>query len=106
MIKLYETKISANVEKLSKEVEIAVHKSALICKLICGTNYTMTITSGNDGVHMKKSKHYENNAIDIRTRDMENWQKLIVQEKIAKELGRHYDVILEETHLHIEYDPK
>ena len=39
----------------------------------------MTITSGNDGVHKINSKHYNNEAIDIRTIDMSVNNKVLTQ---------------------------
>jgi len=64
----------------------------------------MTITSGNDGKHMKKSLHYENKAIDIRCKNMK--YPVGTTLRIRKTLGHNYDVILEENHIHIEYQPK
>ena len=61
---------------------------------------------GNDGVHKKNSKHYNNEAIDIRTRDMSLNNKVLTQQWIKKWLGFNYDVVLETDHIHIEYDPK
>lgn len=76
----------------------------MIAKELEGENYEITITSGNDGKHSKHSLHYKNKAIDIRTRDMEQKEK--VWRRIKYTLGRDYDVILEDDHIHIEYDPK
>ena len=66
----------------------------------------MTITSANDGLHKKNSKHYKNEAIDIRTRDMSEQNKVLTKVWIKKWLGMNYDVVLESDHIHIEYDPK
>lgn len=63
------------------------------------------ITSGNDGVHMKGSKHYTFEALDIRT---SNIPKGKVQPFIAalfKRLGSDFDIVLERDHIHCEYDP-
>lgn len=67
--------------------------------------YTMTITSGRDGVHSKNSKHYTGDAIDIRTRDMSDVKKVyaMLKENVDDKL---FDVVLESDHIHIEYDPK
>lgn len=66
----------------------------------------VVITSGLDGVHMPGSRHYEGLALDFRTRHL-NWhQKSAVRRSIARNLGSDYDVLLERTHLHVEYDPK
>ena len=54
---------------------------------------------------MKRSMHYVGYALDFRTRHIAvGWH-----EKLAKEVRRaltdEYDVVLEKTHLHVEYDP-
>lgn len=70
------------------------------------------VTSGNDSEHMKGSKHYTNNALDLRSKNfptLESKKQFI--EKISDRLGADYDCILEQVgkgneHFHIEYDPK
>ena len=63
-----------------------------------------TVTSVNDGKHMEGSKHYEGNAFDCRIRYLPKPQKTAYA--IRNRLTEDYDVVLEETHIHIEYDPK
>ena len=104
--KLYKTKDGVSTTYLKYPLANKLNEIALICKLINGVNYVMTITSGNDGVHKKNSKHYNNEAVDIRTRDMSEQNKVLTQLWIKKWLGLNYDVILESDHIHIEYDPK
>ena len=64
------------------------------------------VTSLMEGKHMKGSKHYIGNAVDFRTRTLNNAQKRIAKKLLAEGLGRDYDVVLEATHFHVEYDPK
>ena len=66
----------------------------------------MVLTSVRDGEHGEKSLHSLGYCIDIRTRDLPNNAKIIAHELIADRLGEEFDVILEPTHLHIEYDPR
>ena len=82
--KLYITKEGVNTTYLKYPLANKMNEIELICKLINGVNYVMTITSGNDGVHKKDSKHYKNEAIDIRTRDMSNNNKILTQLWIKK----------------------
>jgi hypothetical protein len=77
------------------------------------TGKEATLTSGKDGEHKPKSGrpslHYDGLADDFRTRDIsENIVPLIVNQirMRLKEIDSAYDVILEKTHLHIEYDLK
>jgi len=69
---------------------------------------TVWVTSGNDSTHMKGSKHYVNEAFDIRTHNvMEGHEasKMWVQ-RMKENLGVAYDVVLEKDHIHVEFDPK
>ena len=68
-------------------------------------NQKLVITSVVDGVHSKKSLHYQGLAFDTRI-----WY---FSEEVLKEvytclsiaLGKDFDVVLESDHFHIEYDP-
>lgn len=70
------------------------------------------ITSANDGRHMKTSKHYEDLAIDLRSKHVDTvGHKLQIVELVRHELGGDYDVLLESMgrpneHFHVEFDPK
>ena len=99
-------KKGVNLINLSREMREILPKVCKACTFINGKDYIVTITSGNDGKHMENSKHYENNAIDIRIKDMEINRHVGTTLRIRKEIGKKYDVILEKTHIHIEYDPK
>jgi hypothetical protein len=70
-------------------------------------NLQAVITSGRDGTHMQTSKHYSGEALDFR-----RWQSdgigrtTDIVEELRRELGDDYDVVLEATHIHVEYDPR
>lgn len=69
------------------------------------------ITSTYDGNHSPGSLHYQNRAFDVRlpSRIGRNNSTDLDKEayvKIKEALGKDFDVILEDTHIHIEYDPK
>lgn len=70
------------------------------------------ITSGNDSGHMKNSKHYTDDALDIRTKNFPTLQaKLDFVKCLKSRLGPNYDVFIEDIggmneHIHAEYDPK
>jgi len=69
-----------------------------------------TITSGRDGTHSTGSLHYgtkddfRERAFDLRTRDLTETQKNLATVTLRKWLGEGFDVVLEETHIHIEVD--
>lgn len=69
-------------------------------------NVELVITSATDGKHSNASFHYIGNALDIRTRDFTSEQKVIAHRQIKENLGDEFDVILEKTHIHIEFQPK
>lgn len=64
------------------------------------------ITAGTDGQHMAGSLHYRGRALDVRTRDLTPAKKQELRDALARGLGPGWDVIVEPTHIHIEYDPK
>ena len=69
------------------------------------------VTSGNDGKHMKGSKHYAGEAADLRSKNIPKAIKRKVLADLSRLLGNDWDVILEyvdepNEHFHIEYDPR
>ena len=85
--------------------EILLNKLQTIencCKAVEGLNYIMTITSGKDGIHSKNSLHYVGKAIDIRSKDMINIDNVCYILRVS--LGKDFDIIKENDHIHIEYD--
>ena len=95
---------SVKIDNLDERLKSNLENIEGICKCFNGKNYVMTITSGNDGKHMRNSLHYENKAIDIRTSDMKNPELTakLIQLTFVEEL----DVVMEKDHIHIEYQPK
>ena len=77
-----------------------------------GLDWNVTITSGTDGKHMKGSRHYTVEAIDIRSKNFPS--KRAKQEFIAAvllRLGPGYEMFLEQEgksqeHFHLEWDPR
>lgn len=62
------------------------------------------ITSGTDGKHKKGSYHYVDAALDFRTRHLTDDEIKRVYDKAKQYLGRRYDIVVEETHMHVECD--
>lgn len=91
------------VEGLKKEALLA---ALVACKVYTEANQAFTITSLLDGRHSDKSLHYKGMAVDIRTRDLVSVTAHQIAKRIREELGSNYDVVVEKTHIHIEYDPK
>lgn len=67
---------------------------------------TLVITSGTDGVHMSGSKHYNGDAIDVRISNLKTAELRSVLTDLTSRLGPlGCQIILEDDHIHIEYDP-
>lgn len=80
----------------------------IICDSFMSAGHNAIITSGLEGEHMPGSLHYEGRALDFRTiaQGMGDGDIRDVAADIRGELGGDFDVVIERTHLHIEYDPK
>jgi len=63
----------------------------------------LVVTSGVDGVHSPGSLHPFGYAVDLRTFYFTNETKKKVRKLLADNLGPEYDVVLEPTHIHAEY---
>lgn len=66
----------------------------------------LVITCVSEGQHKPGSLHYKGLAFDLRTRD---WDKIFCDAFVAElraALGSDFDVVPEESHCHVEFDPK
>jgi hypothetical protein len=68
-----------------------------------GKNQELVVTSGTDGVHSAGSLHYYGLAVDFRTHYFTEPEKITVFNQLRNELPE-FDVVLEKTHIHVEYD--
>jgi len=102
-IKQYEMRLKkgVSVHGLGPEIIIALMVANDVYKKY---GYELVITSGTDGVHGYSSEHYKGDAVDLRTNNIND--KAVIVAEIAERLGSDYDVVLESTHCHLEYDPK
>jgi hypothetical protein len=95
---------------LKNGVSLSKLQGCMCVAVICANdfcnqiNVPFFITSGNDGVHMDHSLHYDGLAIDIRTNTMTDYQKNLCISYLRERLDGCFDIILESDHIHIEYD--
>lgn len=75
--------------------------------------YEAVVTSANDYPgHETNSKHYTNEATDLRANNMSVETMRAIAKELGGKLGADYDVLAEVftvkdyNHIHIEYDPK
>lgn len=92
-------KAGVDISRLRPEIR---KKLPRIAAIVWACNRTeLVITSTYEGTHSDGSLHYADLAVDIRR---EKNPQLVV-EKLARDLGPDYDIILADDHIHIEYDP-
>lgn len=97
--------------RLKNGVKLLGIKPELLCGLLIANRIwkehgkTLVVTSVVDGKHSPKSAHYKGFAADLRTRYFSIEKKKIVAMQLQDELGDDFDVVLEDTHMHLEYDP-
>lgn len=66
-------------------------------------DHEFIITSVIDGKHMRASIHYTGGAFDVRSPAS---RADVYRNRIAEALGEDFDVVLEDTHIHVEWQPK
>ena len=68
----------------------------------------VTVTSGNDSRHSWGSKHFSDDALDLRVRYWKYKEAKQVTKELQKAVGPDFDIILEwdKVHIHCEYQPK
>jgi len=73
------------------------------------TGRTAIVTSLLEGEHSENSLHYEGKAFDLRTRDLTDRQVSDIHDLLEQRLNNlgagNFDVIVEPTHIHVEWDP-
>ena len=68
-----------------------------------GQAAAFVITSIIEGVHARASIHYMGGAVDLRRPVIKTTE---IVDDLAAKLGDDYDVVLENDHVHIEWQPK
>jgi len=64
----------------------------------------LVVTAGLDGVHSAGSLHYYGYAVDLRIRNFDKNSIPGIAARLKSSLSSDYDVILHNTHIHVEYD--
>lgn len=73
------------------------------CVITAGTKFTY---DNGKFIHSVESLHPFGLALDLRTRYFEGYGEIEeVAEKLRKELGPEFDVVIEDDHIHVEFDP-
>ncbi|MCV0441473.1 MAG: hypothetical protein K5880_23035 [Hydrogenophaga sp.] len=107
-------KDGVQLDGLEPEMVPAVHVANSVALELSGE--PTTITSGLEGEHGEGSLHFEGLAVDVRRLDRHvdqfggvHFIDLALAERQARAiraaLPSDFDVVLEATHVHIEFDP-
>ena len=98
--------------KLKEGIKVNGIKTELLLGLIIADkiygNYShdLVVTEITGGKHGIGSLHYSGNAADLRTYYFTNTEVQLVAKDLKDALGENYDVVVEKTHIHIEFQPK
>lgn len=68
--------------------------------------WDLTLTSLTDGQHSRTSLHNAGCAVDLRIWPIPEGKRAAVVAELNEALGPDYDVVLEKTHIHLEWQPK
>ncbi len=73
----------------------------------CAT-WELTVTSVTDGKHGTNSLHPKGQAVDLRTAraGIDQTEATRLAHKLRAVLNDQFDVVVEEDHIHLEFDPK
>lgn len=69
-------------------------------------NQELVVTEGTGGKHGRGSLHYVGLAVDLRTRYFDVLTLQAVERHLKAKLNEEFDVVVEETHIHLEFQPK
>ena len=98
-------KRGVQAEKTAAQIWFALGIAYRIVRQVAGKD--ATVTSLQDGKHMKGSRHAAGFAFDLRTKNLAAPQVAAVEKALKEELEPlGFDVVNEGDHIHIEYDPK
>lgn len=96
-------KEGVSLSPLSCEIRIAL-RTGLYLYEEAGSRFTITSTS--DGTHKPGSVHPIGDAFDSRIWGLTSLEIDFIVEEAGRQLGIHYDIIKEPSHIHWEYDFK
>lgn len=100
---MFKLKTGVSIQALTSQMVLAV---TAVHSVYDSLGYDCVLTSGDDGLHGEKSLHYAGNACDFRTRCIPKEEHEHLTELIRDVLSVDFDVVLEETHIHVEYQPR
>jgi hypothetical protein len=96
-------KPGVNITGIKPEIALA----AIVAQTVFALHdRELVLTSALDGKHGFGSLHFSGTALDLRTRDLEPNEPLLIADELREALGGQFDVVLEKDHIHMEFQPK
>lgn len=99
-------KKGVRIKGIKPETVMGIMFAESIWKTSLDRNDPMIITSITDGKHMNGSLHYKGYGFDIRTNFLTSAQKSIFFDALKNHMDLEFDIVLEISHIHVEFDPK
>jgi hypothetical protein len=96
-------KPGVRVAGLRPEILLAVVAAECVCAEM---GVDCVVMACVDGVHKAGSLHYCGLAVDLRSRDFRPGDLDKAIARLRQCLGADYDVVLENDHVHVEFDQK
>lgn len=97
-------KSGVTVRGVCPEIAVAI---TVVSSIYAQHGYDCVLTSVTDGVHGRTSRHYSGAAVDFRIRHVPKADIRQILRVVQDALGPDdFDIVLEQTHLHVEFDPK
>jgi hypothetical protein len=93
-------KQGVDISRLNREIRRGL---GIVEKIYNENNEELIITSTFEGIHSAGSLHYGNDAFDFRL--PVKFPGTIIG-GVRRALGPEYDMVEEQKHVHVEYDPK
>ncbi len=102
-----QVKEGVDLSELKPEALAAAHKARLIVETL-GEEFVITSTGEEADGRLDTSKHFLNQAFDMRVRGMSQAKRKKITAELKESLGEEYDVVLktDPPHIHIEFDPE
>jgi len=96
-------KPGVRIAGLRPEILFAIIAAERVCAEM---GVDCVVTACVDGAHMSGSLHYCGLAVDLRSRHFRPGDADKAIARIKQCLGADYDVVLENDHIHVEFDQK
>ncbi len=97
-------KIKAGVDILGMKPELLLG-IMIVNEVFSESGYDLVLTSGVEGKHKNKSRHYSGFGVDFRNRHIPMEFRQVLTQMVKNALGTDFDFVAEHNHWHLEYDP-